>query len=166
MTPRRAAAWQSAAAAVAEEFAGGAGSLAERTEPVVLVPLNGGVAALDQALASGGTVVGYKVGAAASPDPAALRDRLHRAGRLDGAVIGARLGLAGELIVPVRRGAQGASLRSEPSAADSHVHDVTLSRSHAVQCHIVHDSVTRDTADPEPGARSPRRFDHGPSPSR
>ena len=123
VTPRRAAAWQAAAAAVAEEFAAGADSvafgtlgdpnlystfsylaqavreivpevtvetvagitamqdlasragisLAEGTEPVTLVPLNGGVAALDQALARGGTVVGYKVGAAASPAPAVLR---------------------------------------------------------------------------------------------
>ena len=75
-------------------------SLAEGTEPVTLVPLNGGVAALDQALARGGTVVGYKVGAAASPAPAVLRDRLQAAGRLDAAVIGARLGLEGELIAP------------------------------------------------------------------
>ena len=75
-------------------------SLAEGTEPVTLVPLNGGVAALDQALARGGTVVGYKVGAAASPAPAVLRARLQAAGRLDAAVIGARLGLAGELIAP------------------------------------------------------------------
>ena len=150
VTPRRAAAWQAAAAAVAEEFAAGAAtiafgtlgdpnlystfsylaqtvrdlvpevtvetvagitamqdlasragiSLAEGTEPVTLVPLNGGVDALDQALAGGGTVVGYKVGAAASPAPAILRDRLHAAGRLDGAIIGARLGLEGELIAP------------------------------------------------------------------
>ena len=114
VTPRRAAAWQTAAAAVAEEFAAGAAtvafgtlgdpnlystfsylaqtvrdlvpevtvetvagitamqdlasraglSLAEGTEPVTLVPLNAGVGALDQALARGGTVVGYKVGAA------------------------------------------------------------------------------------------------------
>ena len=75
-------------------------SLAEGTEPITLVPLNGGVSALDQALAGGGTVVGYKVGAAASPAPASLRDRLHAAGRLDAAVIGARLGLEGELIAP------------------------------------------------------------------
>ncbi len=78
-------------------------SLAEGTEPVTLVPLNGGVSAVDQALASGGTVVGYKVGAAASPSPGVLRDRLHAAGRLDGAVIGARLGLTGELIAPAAR---------------------------------------------------------------
>ncbi len=150
VTPRRAAAWQAAAAAVAAEFAAGAAtiafgtlgdpnlystfsylaqtvrdlvpevtvetvagitamqdlasragiSLAEGTEPVTLVPLNGGVSALDQALAGRGTVVGYKVGAAASPAPAILRDRLQAAGRLDAAVIGARLGLPGELIAP------------------------------------------------------------------
>ncbi len=150
ITPRRTAAWQQAAAAVAAEFAGGAAtiafgtlgdpnlystfsylaqtvrelvpdvqvetvpgitamqdlasragiSLAEGTEPVTLVPLNAGTGALDRALAHGGTVVGYKVGAAASPAPAVLRDRLHAAGRLDGAVIGARLGLPGELIAP------------------------------------------------------------------
>jgi len=150
VTPRRAAAWQAAAAAVAEEFAAGADSvafgtlgdpnlystfsylaqavralvpevtvetvagitamqdlasragisLAEGTEPVTLVPLNGGIAALDQALARGGAVVGYKVGAAASPAPAVLAGRLQAAGRLDAAVIGARLGLEGELIAP------------------------------------------------------------------
>ncbi len=150
ITPRRTAAWRQAAAAVAEEFAGGAAtiafgtlgdpnlystfsylaqtvrelvpdvqvetvpgitamqglasragiSLAEGTEPVTLVPLNAGTGTLDRALAHGGTVVGYKVGAAASPAPAVLRDRLHAAGRLDGAVIGARLGLPGELIAP------------------------------------------------------------------
>jgi len=150
VTSRRAAAWQAAAAAVADEFAAGAAtvafgtlgdpnlystfsylaqtvrelvpgvtvetvagitamqdlasraglSLAEGTEPVTLVPLNGGVGALDQALAYGGTVVGYKVGAAASPAPAVLADRLQAAGRLEAAVIGARLGLPGELIAP------------------------------------------------------------------
>jgi precorrin-4/cobalt-precorrin-4 C11-methyltransferase len=150
VTPRRAAAWQAAAAAVAEAFAAGASSvafgtlgdpnlystfsylaqavrelvpevtvetvagitamqdlasraglsLAEGTEPVTLVPLNGGAGPLEQALARGGTVVGYKVGAAASPAPAVLRDRLQAAGRLDSAVIGARLGLPGELIAP------------------------------------------------------------------
>src|SRR5205823_3132996 len=46
---------------------------------------------------------GYKVGAAASPAPGQLRDRLQAAGRLDGAVIGARLGLDGELIVPAEQ---------------------------------------------------------------
>jgi precorrin-4/cobalt-precorrin-4 C11-methyltransferase len=78
-------------------------ALAEGTEPVTLVPLNGGPGPLDQALAQGGTVVGYKIGAAASPAPGDLRDRLQAAGRLDGAVIGARLGLDGELIAPAER---------------------------------------------------------------
>ena len=189
VTPRRAAAWQAAAAAVAAEFAAGAAtvafgtlgdpnlystfsylaqtvrdlvpevtvetvagvtamqdlasragvSLAEGTEPVTLVPLNGGVSALDQALAAGGTVVGYKVGAAASPAPAVLRDHLHAAGRLDGAVVGARLGLPGELIAPaadvlhpegeipylstliapVPRTSRGASLAAPSAEADS-----------------------------------------------
>jgi precorrin-4/cobalt-precorrin-4 C11-methyltransferase len=171
VTPRRAAAWQAAAAAVAEEFAAGATSvafgtlgdpnlystfsylaqavrelvpdvtmetvagitamqdlasraglsLAEGTEPVTLVPLNGGVAALDQALARGGTVVGYKVGAAASPAPAVLADRLQAAGRLDSAVLGARLGLEGELIVPAAellRPTPAAPESSTPSQAD------------------------------------------------
>jgi precorrin-4/cobalt-precorrin-4 C11-methyltransferase len=215
VTPRRAAAWRTAAAAVAEEFARGAGtvafgtlgdpnlystfsylaqtvrdlvpgvtvetlagitamqdlasragiSLAEGTEPIVLVPLNGGVVALDQALASGGAVVGYKVGAAASPDPAILRDRLHQAGRLDGAVIGARLGLPGEtiapaadflpstqsgpdiqpgpdipylstLIVPVRRGGRGASLESGVPVAESSRHDEASSRPQPARCSI------------------------------
>jgi len=84
-------------------------ALAEGTEPVTLVPLNGGPGPLDQALAQGGTVVGYKVGAAASPAPGDLRDRLQAAGRLDGAVIGARLGLDGELIAPA-----GQVLTDEP----------------------------------------------------
>jgi precorrin-4/cobalt-precorrin-4 C11-methyltransferase len=191
VTPRRAAAWRTSAAAVAAEFAGGAGtvafgtlgdpnlystfsylaqtvrelvpevqvqtvagitamqdlasraglSLAEGTEPVTLVPLNGGVAAFEAALNHGGNVVGYKVGAAASPAPQTLRDRLHQAGRLDDAVIGVRLGLPGEviapaadylipspdipylstLIVPVRRPSRGSSLareRPETRASD------------------------------------------------
>jgi precorrin-2/cobalt-factor-2 C20-methyltransferase len=107
-------------------------SLAEGAEPVTLIPLNGPPAALDQALAQGGTVVGYKVGAAASPAPASLRARLDTAGRLGGAVIGARLGLDGELIapaaealgqqvpylstliVPAARSARGSSLAATP----------------------------------------------------
>jgi precorrin-4/cobalt-precorrin-4 C11-methyltransferase len=150
VTPRRAAAWRDAAAAVAAEFDGGAErvafgtlgdpnlystfsylaqtvrelvpgvqvetvagitamqdlaarsgiSLAEGTEPLTLVPLNASPEVLDQALAHGGAVVGYKLGAKASPPPSALRDRLAAAGRLDGAVIGARLGLPGEQITP------------------------------------------------------------------
>ncbi len=133
-------------------------SLAEGTEPVTLVPLNGGVSAVDQALASGGTVVGYKVGAAASPQPGVLRDRLRQVGRLDGAVLGARLGLPGELIapaadflapragsqaavgdkasipylstliVPARRNGIGASLADETSAAGPNRLNVPSSR--------------------------------------
>ncbi len=179
VTPRRAAAWQAAATAVAEEFAAGAAtvafgtlgdpnlystfsylaqtvlglvpevtvetvagitamqdlasragiSLAEGTEPVTLVPLNGGVDALDQALARGGTIVGYKVGAAASPAPGILRDRLQTAGRLDGAVIGARLGLEGELIAPAA-------------------------------------ALLRPAAPPRPGPRRPGRPGPGPGPHR
>ena len=168
VTPRRAAAWQAAAAAVAEAFAAGAASvafgtlgdpnlystfsylaqavrelvpevtvetvagitamqdlasraglsLAEGTEPVTLVPLNGGVGPLEQALARGGAVVGYKVGAAASPAPAVLRDRLQAVGRLDSAVIGARLGLPGELIAPAAHLLRPAPPASAPPQAD------------------------------------------------
>jgi len=168
VTPRRAAAWQAAATAVAEEFAAGVAtvafgtlgdpnlystfsylaqtvrelvpgvtvetvagitamqdlasraglSLAEGTEPVTLVPLNGGVGALDQALARGGTVVGYKVGAVASPAPAVLRDRLQAAGRLDTAIIGARLGLEDELIAPAAELLRPAPLNPAPLKAD------------------------------------------------
>ena len=190
VTPRRAAAWQAAAGAVAAAFSGGAAtvafgtlgdpnlystfsylaqtvrelvpdvqvetvagitamqdlasragiSLAEGTEALTLIPLNAGAAALDHALASGGTVVGYKAGAAASPGPGALRRQLADAGRLEGAVLGIRLGLAGEqvtpaagllpapeptgndaslpylstLIAPVPRGARGSSLAGKP----------------------------------------------------
>ena len=93
-------------------------SLAEGTEPVTLVPLNGGVGALEAALAGGGTVVGYKVGAAASPGPQTLRDRLHQAGRLADAVIGARLGLPGEVIAPAAEFLTPPSL-SIPKAASA-----------------------------------------------
>jgi precorrin-4/cobalt-precorrin-4 C11-methyltransferase len=137
-------------------------SLAEGTEPVTLIPLNGTPGnpgtpdALDQALAQGGTVVGYKVGAAASPAPGLLHDRLQAAGRLDGAVIGARLGLAGELItpaagilapgervpylstliVPASRPTRGASLPRTPSSAESSRLNVPSNRSQPAQCSI------------------------------
>lgn len=75
-------------------------SLAEGTEPLTLVPLNGGAAGLAAALAHGGPVVGYKLGAAASPSLGELGDRL--GGRLDGAIVGARLGLDGEFIAPLQ----------------------------------------------------------------
>jgi precorrin-4/cobalt-precorrin-4 C11-methyltransferase len=173
VTPRRTAAWQAAAAAVAEEFAAGAAtvafgtlgdpnlystfsylaqtvrelvpgvtvetvagitalqdlasraglSLAEGIETVTLVPLNGGVGPLESALAGGGAVVGYKVGAAASPAPGILRDRLQAAGRLDGAVIGARLGLEGERIAPAADFLPPVPA-ADPTATESDIPDI------------------------------------------
>jgi len=236
VTPRRAAAWQAAAAAVAAEFAAGAAtvafgtlgdpnlystfsylaqtvrdlipdvtvqtvagitamqdlasraglSLAEGTEPVTLVPLNGGVAALDQALARGGTVVGYKVGAAASPAPGILRDRLQAAGRLDTAVIGARLGLPGELIAPAaevlrpdipdipylstliapapRPASTGAALNRPRDERHPNVHDGTLMSPERHQCSI--DVVSAGAPSRETGlaAHEPGPKGQGPSP--
>jgi precorrin-4/cobalt-precorrin-4 C11-methyltransferase len=75
-------------------------SLAEGAESVTLVPLNGGAAAFDTALAHGGALVGYKLGAKSSPSLDDLRRRL--GGRADGAIVGARLGLPGESIGPLR----------------------------------------------------------------
>ena len=67
-------------------------ALAEGTEPVTLVPLNGGVAALDQALARAA-----RSSATRSAPPPARRPpssaTASAAARLDHAVIGARLGL-------------------------------------------------------------------------
>jgi precorrin-4/cobalt-precorrin-4 C11-methyltransferase len=216
VTPRRAAAWQAAAAAVAEEFAAGAAtiafgtlgdpnlystfsylaqtvrdlvpevtvetvagitamqdlasraglSLAEGTEPVTLVPLNGALSALDQALARGGTVVGYKVGAAASPAPGILRDRLQAAALLPPAA--AVLPAAGDaaaaptpappppdipdipylstLIAPARRNGPGASLAQEASARESSRHDVPSSRPWPAQWSIVPTSTAAEPA--------------------
>ena len=70
--------------------------LAEGTEPLVLLPLTGGAGALRDALGRPGTVVGYKLGAAAGPTPEEVLGLLADAGRLDGAVVGSRLGLPGE----------------------------------------------------------------------
>jgi precorrin-4/cobalt-precorrin-4 C11-methyltransferase len=75
-------------------------SLAEGTEPVTLVPLNGGAAAFDAALTHGGPVVGYKLGAKSSPPMDDLRRRL--GDRAGDAIVGARLGLPGESIGPLR----------------------------------------------------------------
>jgi precorrin-4/cobalt-precorrin-4 C11-methyltransferase len=149
-------------------------SLAEGTEPVTLVPLNGGSDALDQALAQGGAVVGYKVGAAASPAPGELRDRLQAAGRLSGAVIGARLGLDGELIAPaadvltpdeqlpylatlivpaLRPQTTGAALA--PARADHHPSDMDATfmspRRHECEPHVVTDGATNE--EPKPRAQ-------------
>jgi precorrin-2/cobalt-factor-2 C20-methyltransferase len=75
-------------------------SLAEGDEPLTLLPLTAGAGALRAALAGPGTVVAYKLGAAAGPGPAEVTDLLAAHGRLDGAVAGARLGLPGQDIRP------------------------------------------------------------------
>jgi len=112
-------------------------SLAEGDEPLTLLPLTAGTGALRDALARPGTVVAYKLGAAAGPTPAEVADLLGTVGRLDGAVAGARLGLPGQdlrpaaalaalptvpylstLIVPAPgRTAPGSSLNSAPAEA-------------------------------------------------
>ena len=103
--------------------------LAEGDEPLILLPLTAGAGPLRDALNRPGTVVGYKLGAAAGPSPAQVRDLLAETGRLDGAIAGARLGLPGQdirpaaelaalhavpylstLIVPARRDGVGSSL--------------------------------------------------------
>jgi precorrin-2/cobalt-factor-2 C20-methyltransferase len=75
-------------------------SLAEGDEPLTLLPLTAGAGALREALSGPGTVVAYKLGAAAGPTPAEVADLLTTLGRLDGAVAGARLGLPGQDIRP------------------------------------------------------------------
>ena len=70
--------------------------LCEGTESLALLPLTAGMAAFREALATHDTVVGYKSG---RPLPAALA-AVRTAGRLDGAVHGASLGLPGEDIRP------------------------------------------------------------------
>ena len=72
--------------------------LAEGTESLVLLPLTAGPGALAEALAAHDTVVAYKLSAAGSLET--VRKALAEAGRLDGAVFGARVGLAGEDIRP------------------------------------------------------------------
>jgi precorrin-2/cobalt-factor-2 C20-methyltransferase len=74
--------------------------LAEGDEPLVLLPLTGGADVLRGALGRPGTVVGYKLGAAAGPTPKEVSELLAETGRLDGAVFGARLGLPGQDIRP------------------------------------------------------------------
>ncbi len=85
--------------------------LAEGDEPLTLLPLTAGAGPLRDALGRPGTVVGYKLGAAAGPSPGEIRDLLAEAGRLDGAIAGARLGLPGQDIRPA---AELASLRAVP----------------------------------------------------
>jgi precorrin-2/cobalt-factor-2 C20-methyltransferase len=105
--------------------------LAEGDEPLTLLPLTAGTQAFRDALTRPGTVVGYKLGAAAGPTPAEVTRLLATLGRLDGAVVGARQGLPGQdirpakdlaqlpavpylstLIAPARRTAPGSSLAS------------------------------------------------------
>ncbi|HEX2316511.1 MAG TPA: precorrin-2 C(20)-methyltransferase [Thermomonospora sp.] len=72
--------------------------LTEGAESLGLVPLTGGVAGFEAALRTCDTVVAYKFGAVA----AEVTEALKAAGRLDGAVYGARLGLPGEDVRPAR----------------------------------------------------------------
>jgi precorrin-2/cobalt-factor-2 C20-methyltransferase len=80
--------------------------LAEGDEPLTLLPLTAGPAPLRDALEQPGTVVGYKLGAAAGPAPAEVVTLLAAAARLDDAVVGSRLGLAGQDIRPAKDLAQ------------------------------------------------------------
>ncbi len=70
--------------------------LCEGRESLALLPLTAGIATFRTALATFDTVVGYKSGRHLPEVLAAVRD----AGRLDGAVHGASLGLPGEDIRP------------------------------------------------------------------
>jgi precorrin-2/cobalt-factor-2 C20-methyltransferase len=70
--------------------------LCEGTETLALLPLTAGLERFSDALASYDTVVGYKSGRHLPEVLRAVRD----AGRLDGAVHGASLGLTGEDIRP------------------------------------------------------------------
>ncbi len=104
-----------------QDLAARAGTvLCEGVESLALLPLTAGLSAFEQALARYDTVVAYKGGQAMAGALAAVR----AAGRLDGAVYGAALGLAhhdiraaadvagpapylSTLIVPARRTRQG-----------------------------------------------------------
>jgi len=74
--------------------------LAEGTESLVLLPLTAGPGALAEALAAHDTVVAYKLSAAGPLET--VRQALAEAGRLDGTVFGARVGLPDEDIRPVK----------------------------------------------------------------
>lgn len=73
--------------------------LCEGTESLALLPLTADLTLLQDALARFDTVVGYKGGSRLPEVLQAVAD----AGRLPGAVVGASLGLPGELIVPAGR---------------------------------------------------------------
>ncbi|MFF8649080.1 precorrin-2 C(20)-methyltransferase [Streptomyces griseoluteus] len=70
--------------------------LTEGTEPLTLVPVTAGAAALKEALAGPGTVVAYKFGRHAAEVARALRE----SGRLEDAVWGSALGLPEESVRP------------------------------------------------------------------
>jgi precorrin-2/cobalt-factor-2 C20-methyltransferase len=97
--------------------------LVEGTETLALLPFTAGEPVLEQALRTFDTVVAYKGGRRFD----AVLDVVRRAGRLDDAVYGARLGLEGEqvqqaaehtgpahylstLLVPAKRSGRGARL--------------------------------------------------------
>ncbi|MGC5346688.1 precorrin-2 C(20)-methyltransferase [Streptomyces sp. DT171] len=77
--------------------------LTEGTEPLTLVPVTAGSAALKEALEGPGTVVAYKFGRLAAEVATALRET----GRTEGAVWGSALGLAEESIRPAAELAEG-----------------------------------------------------------
>ncbi|MFB7331524.1 precorrin-2 C(20)-methyltransferase [Streptomyces adustus] len=80
-----------------QELAARSGAvLTEGTEPLTLVPVTAGAAALKDALSGPGTVVAYKFGRQAAEVAEALRET----GRLEAAVWGSALGLAQESIRP------------------------------------------------------------------
>jgi precorrin-2/cobalt-factor-2 C20-methyltransferase len=78
--------------------------LVEGTETLALLPFTAGEAVLEQALATFDTVVAYKGGRRFD----AVLDVVRKAGRLDDAVYGARLGLDGEQV-------EGAAEHSGPA---------------------------------------------------
>lgn len=87
--------------------------LAEGSESLVLIPLTApdGAARVRAALASGDSIVAYKAGAGArSSGIADVLAAVEEAGRLGGAVYGARLGLPGEDIRPAGEVAAAAAV--------------------------------------------------------
>jgi precorrin-2/cobalt-factor-2 C20-methyltransferase len=72
-------------------------TLVEGVEPLILLPLSRDLAAVDDALARGGTVVAYKGGRRL----AQLRERIAAAGALDRAWCAEHLGTPDERITPL-----------------------------------------------------------------
>jgi precorrin-2/cobalt-factor-2 C20-methyltransferase len=82
----------------AQEMASrGAVPLVEGADPLTLLPLAGGVGGLADALDRPGSVVVYKSGR----HLIGVKEAVRRAGRLHGALYGARLGLPGEVVRPL-----------------------------------------------------------------